>query len=375
MKKTFVTIFDRTRNFHLVKDVGQIPYHISQEHEYISKIVTCKNEDNYSYLDNEVKGLQIDFIKNFKIFKINFGVIFYLIKNAKNINVLHQFHIRNYTLIYAMVYKILNKKGLNYIKADADEKDLIQRGTIIKKKYHNIINKYVDLISFETNEIVRLAQEENISFKNKFFKISNGIDEKYLEKLDLNKIDCTKKENVIIYVARIGTYQKNTELFLDVIERVQLEDWKVYLIGEIDNKFKSFIQHYFEKNKHLVDKVIFLGNINSRKEIYNYYKKSKIFCMTSRFEGFPLVYPEAIYFGNFILTTNVSGSIDITDNNKYGKIVSDFSVESFSVILNDLILSSKINFALCQEIRKFAIENFTWQSIVSVLDKKLKERE
>jgi len=69
MKKTFVTIFDRTRNFHLVKDVGQIPYHISQEHEYISKIVTCKNEDNYSYLDNEVKGLQIDFIKILKYLK------------------------------------------------------------------------------------------------------------------------------------------------------------------------------------------------------------------------------------------------------------------------------------------------------------------
>lgn len=374
MKKIFVTIFDRTKNFHLVKDVGQIPYHISKEHEYISKILTCKNENIYTYLNDEVKGLQLEFINNLKILKINFAVIFYLIKNAKKIDILHQFHIRNYTLLYAMIYKIFNRKGINYIKADANEKDLLQRGSIIKKKYYKIIDKYVDFISFETNEIVKLVQEEKVFLKTKFFKISNGIDEEYLKKLDLNNIDCSKKENIIIYVARIGSYQKNTELFLNAIEKVQLQDWKVYLIGEVDDNFKPFIKTYFDRNKNLVDKVIFKGNITSREKIYKYYKRSKIFCMTSRYEGFPLVYPEAIYFGNFILTTDVSGSKDITDNQKYGKIVSDLSAENYSLILNELISSSTLNSNLCNEIRNFAGRNFTWQSIVAKLDKKLKEK-
>jgi len=371
-KKRFITIFDRTKNFHLVKDVGQIPYHLHKEFGYESEIITCKNDENYSYLDKEVKGLKLTFIPNIKLFKINLGVVLYLIKNAKKIDVLHQFHIRNYTLFYAFVYKLFNKKGTTYIKADANEKNLLDRGYIVKNKYINRIKSNIDIISFETSEIVNTFKKENPDLPVKVIHIPNGVDERYItEELKMSNNICSKKENSIVYVARIGTHQKNTELFLNSIKNVDISNWKVHLIGEIDPSFNTFIESFFEENKNLKDKVMFHGNISSRREIYEYYSKSKIFCMSSRYEGFPLVYPEVVYFGNYIFTTDVSGAKDITDNEKYGTIVKSFSAEDYSKKLSEILEKYNIDESFCDEIKGFAKENFTWQKIIKNLDKNI----
>lgn len=374
MNKTFVTIFDRAKNFHLVKDVGQIPFHMHKEFNYDSKIVTIKNDKKYSYLDDEVDGLKIDFISRVKIFKINLGVIIYLIKNAKKIDILHQFHIRNYTLLYAKIYKIFNKNGINYIKADANEKVLINNKNIFKKKYLKIIEKYIDLISFETKELTSLVKEKYPLLENKFFYITNGVDDNYIKNLSLDDFDYSKKENIILYVARIGTYQKNTELFLNSLANIDLKDWKVHIIGEIEKEFELFINKYFDKNKNLKDKLIFKGSISNREEIYEYYSKSKVFCLSSRYEGFPLVFPEAIYFGNYIITTDVSGAKDITDNEKYGTIVKDFSEDNYSLAIEELINSNTLNSKLCNEIRTFSKNNYTWKNIVKNLEEALNRR-
>ncbi len=371
--KSFVTLFDRTKNFHLVKDVGQIAFHMYKEFDYNSKIVTCKNEDNYMYLDKEVKGLKIQFIPNIKFFKINLGVIFYLVKNAKNIDILHQFHIRNYTLFYAFLYKLLNKNGINYIKADANEKSLIHQKNIIKKKYLKIIDKYIDHLSFETKEIAELIKRKYSFSDKKVFQITNGIDRNYVNTLNLENTSCLNKENIILYVARIGTHQKNTELFLNAIEKINLDCWEVHLIGDIEDDFKPFIKDFFIRNSELKSKVIFHGNITSRKEIYKYYLRSKIFCMTSRYEGFPLVYPEAIYFGNYIVTTDVSGANDITNNGEFGDIIKNSTSDEYAKRLTQSLSLEKLNNGFCEEIRFFAMKNFTWQSIVLKLNQKFTE--
>lgn len=373
--KTFVTIFDRAENFHLVKDVGQIPYHMHKEFGYNSKIITCKNDADYSYLDKEVKGLNLEFIPKLKIFKINLGVIYYLIRNAKKIDILNQFHIRNYTLLYALIYKFFNKNGINYIKADANEKELIQRKSIFKKKYLSSIDKYIDLLSFESKKPIDLANKNYNFLSTKLARITNGIDESYVNSLNLKDTPFNKKENVIIYVARIGTYQKNTELFLKVLEKVDLKNWEVHIIGSIEESFKPTIEEFFNTNINLQEKVKFLGSITSREKIYNIYSKSKIFCMTSRYEGFPLVFPEALYFGNYIVSTDISGAYDITMNEKYGRVIIEDNIAVYASVLSNLINSSFLNEKMCSEIEKFAKEQFTWQSIVKDLNTEIKALE
>jgi hypothetical protein len=59
---TFVTLFPGATNIHLTKDVGMIPFIMHKYYGYDSTLVCYKN-DEYDYLETEVKGLKIDFLE------------------------------------------------------------------------------------------------------------------------------------------------------------------------------------------------------------------------------------------------------------------------------------------------------------------------
>ena len=61
-KPTFVTIFTDTENFHLVKDVGQLPYFMFKTQGYDAELISYKKNEEYPNLNNEVKGLKMKFI-------------------------------------------------------------------------------------------------------------------------------------------------------------------------------------------------------------------------------------------------------------------------------------------------------------------------
>ena len=88
MRKNFVTLFPSTYNVNLTKDVGYIPYILYRNFGYNSAIVSFKN-DSYIYLNQYVKGIKMEFLKkgNERI-----ACIKYILKNAKNIDILNMYH-------------------------------------------------------------------------------------------------------------------------------------------------------------------------------------------------------------------------------------------------------------------------------------------
>src|SRR5690606_17243301 len=63
----------------------------------------------------------------------------------------------------------------------------------------------------------------------KFIHIPNGVSKvKGVEILEFKG-----KENIIITVGRIGTYQKNNQMMLEALSGLNLQDWKIYFIGPI----------------------------------------------------------------------------------------------------------------------------------------------
>ena len=71
----------------------------------------------------------------------------------------------------------------------------------------------------------------------------------------------------------------------------------------------------------LVNKVIFKGYISNRDEISKYYKKSKIFCLPSRWESYSIALIEAAYFGNYIISTDVGVAKELLNITKYGELI------------------------------------------------------
>ena len=404
-KIKFITIMKWTVNADLIKMTGQIPYNLYKKYGYDSTLITYKNEtiddlseeekkfnmpvEKYTYQETLVKGLKLEFLKREgKFLGLDKAILKYIIKNAKSIDVLNLYHYSLQTMIYTIIFKFLNKKGLVYITLDNDLGSLeYQPYSLLlshpKNKVRNFIAyriieplflRKVDFLSNETRNGTEKLKKLYKKYKEKFFYQPYGIDENFILSNNIKVKSFEEKENIILTVARIGNPQKNNELLLKALENIDLKDWKVILAGKVDPDFQPFIDNFFEKNPELKEKVIFTGHITDRNQLYDLYNKAKIFVMTSNFESFGIVMVEAGYFGDYILTSNVASAKDITNNCDCGDIFEIGNIEEFQKKLQNLINNPEIIKNNIPKITKHIKDNFIWSNIIDNLNSMIKEK-
>ena len=369
-KENYVCIFPGLLNYHLIKDVGLLPYTMGKYFNYNSHILTYKNDD-YTYLDDELKGdyLKLIFLEN-KFNRETRDVTYYLLKNSKNIDVLQSFVLHD-TLglfVFFSIYKILNRKGKAYVKLDAD--DHIVSLLVGKKGLYRIMQKFmikylIDLMSVESTKSYKRLVETNTIPSDKLIHIPNGI---YIP----SKIEIPEKKNYILTVGHLGIKTKATEILLEAFSRInELEDWKLILVGRVEESFKEYIDNFFRTNPHLRDKIIFKGYISDRDEIYRYYSESKIFCFPSRSESFGIALIESAYFGNYILTTDVGGARDILDVTNYGELIKIDDSKYLADRLQEFILNPEKYEMDPNELMTKVNNNFNWSNLCKKINKRL----
>ena len=380
-KPRFVTIFTDTENFHLIKDVGQIPYFMYKAQGYDAELVTYQNNSDYPYLKNEVNGLKLTFIPDKgRISYFEKSVIQFLFKESKSIDVLNLLHFKRDNFIYLSIYKLLNPRGKSYIKLDIDILFFKNYNSFFFSNYKlknyllkilcEFIFRLTDTLSVESDGALDYLLKVYPELEEKLLCIPNGVDSDYLEK-EITLKTFEEKENIIITVGRIGAFVKNTELLLEALKITDLKDWKVYIIGPIEESFQEYIIKFFNENPELKSSIIFQGNIIDRKELFEWYNRAKVFCLTSRWESFGIVFIEALYFGNHIITSPLSSVAYITDNGKYGTLVKT-EAEEFSKAIQKSIEPEFLTHQRYEETRSFAKKNFTWPGIIKKLSDKLK---
>lgn len=377
LKKTSLTIYEKCENVMLTKSVGQIGYQLYKQLNFDSTILTYKNESEYSYLKNEVKGLKIKFIPKIKIGSLSLSVCYYLIKNAKSIDLLYLLHHRDKNYVYAFIYKFLNKNGKIVFSSDIDIDTLKKQNHFfkynslkyLKRKFlFNLVNKKIDIYFVKTKEVFDYYIKNKLPSYEKLFLLRNGIDIEFInKKTKVQKYE--NKKNNFLTVGRIGAKEKNHQMILKALSNIDLKDWKFYFIGPIEEKFRIEINTFFKKFPDKKNNIIFTGPIYDKVTLYKYYNESKIFCLTSNIEGFPVVFPEAAYFGNFIITTDIGGSKDISNNKKLGKVIKKEDINLFSeyiqkIISNDESINLEKNY---YQIQKYANNNFSWEKNVKDL--------
>lgn len=379
MNKNFVTIFEKTENIHLVKDVGQIPYLMYKYFDYDSTIITYKNSDNYDFLRNETKGLNLKFIPKIKIGRYSLSMLWFILKNAKKIDVLNLYHHRDKTYLNFLLYKFLNPNGIAFLKSDIGLRSIEENKNFYPNKSKYFIRKWlfkkllpkVDIISIESKKGYEIISNEIYSqYKNKFLYMPNGIN---IEKMHLlvKPKSFEEKENLIITVGRIGATEKNNELLLQAIENIDLKDWKVIFIGPIEENFQEKINNFYNKHSHLKEKVIFTGAIYDRVKLYEWYSKSKIFCLTSFAESFGFVFIEAMAYGNIIFTTPVSSAREITENEKCGEII--FDQKELENILSRYIEKEDDFIHKNHYAQERALKYYNWKNILLNLNNFIKK--
>lgn len=357
--KTFVTLFPEAENVHLTKDVGMIPFIFHKYFKFNSKIA-CYNNGAYPYLDREVKGLKLDFIENTgDSFVDGFN---YIKRNAAQIDVLHLFHLLGRSLAWIQTYKALNPYGKVYLKLDSDL--CITQMTLTQQQID--ILKMCDLITVETKYLYEYLNQH---WPVKVEYAPNGFYDYGIRK----DVSFYHKEDIICTAGRIGLYFKAHEMLLEAFKLAFdfIPNWKLKLIGSIDESFKSYLTNFLKENPALKDNIIVTGFIENKEALEEEYRKCKVYCQTSRGESFGIATVEALKNGCFILSSNIVSAADITDNKKYGDIFPVDSVEELSKMLIKHCLDNNCLEKNCLPAQKFAYENFYWPKICCKINKLL----
>lgn len=265
---------------------------------------------------------------------------------CRKILIMHSMHNFTWTLADKNSFSNLIKKIL---------RDLRWR-FFYTKEWTNII-KYDNIIHLHEKDISK------VFFQNRGYNynevIYNAIDRNFF-------IDCNKT-NQIISVASYNS-RKNQLLALKIFYLADTKDYKMLFIGMPDNNYyykmlemkKEYDSKYGFKN------VEILVNVDREKTISEI-KNSKIYFMSSTWEGFPISVIEALATGAAYLSTNVGIVNEIP-----GGIVAE-SEENLVKSLSNLISGDWITLG---EIGKnYVAANMNQDVVVKKLEKVIRKRE
>lgn len=370
--KKMCLVFHHFEQEHLGKDVFLAPYYLAKQNNYELEIVYRKTATNASfpktYRNAVLKPIKTHF-SHYYLWYIEWVVLssLYIYKHAKEIELLVLFHIFFRSLLQTHIYKKKNKNGKIYVKLDIP--DFIIR-KVQDREHHKLwkwlYNRFtseISICSVETFNCYNMLKN-SFCFKNHHDKVvfmPNGFDAEMSKMLGLHPTPLHCKENTIITVGRIGTKQKNNELLLNAIEKIDIQEWKVYFIGNIEKDFERYIESFYRRNPSLRDKVIFTGVISDKKRLWEFYQKAKIFVLTSVWESYGLVLNEAVYFQDYVISTDVGAARDILGE-KFGSIIQNSS-DQLADILKNIIINKKNIFVY----DNLNYEEITWESLVKRL--------
>ena len=158
--------------------------------------------------------------------------------------------------------------------------------------------------------------------ENKSLTINNLIDQDDIVRLSKEKLNVKKDNNKkFLFVGRLDESSKRLTVLFNVALKCQKESIKAtfWIVGDGPDKrmYKKIV-----KDKK-INNIIFFG---SKKNPYPYIRKTDYIILTSRYEGFPVIYNEAIIFEKPVITT-----IDVSDDyvsipNRFGYVVNEDSI-------------------------------------------------
>ena len=379
----FVTMLPKLENIHLVKDVGMIPYSLKKYYGYDSGIIVYKNKD-FSYLDKDVKILSKELypLKRKKHDTV-LNCILYLIKNSKKIDVLHLYHFGNkLTWMNIFFYFLNNKNGLIYIHMDEtineDNNDILNvnsksfKSRMKKIFLSNFIysKKHIDRILFGVQTKEKLDSLKNqFPFKNVEY-ITNAYEDTVVEEEKL------EKENVILFVGRVGAPEKRTDILLEGFKKSfdEIPNWKLRIVGPINKEFEPYIEKFKEENPEVIKNIDFVGPIYDRYELKKEYQKAKLFCLTSKYESFGLVTVEALANGCTIVSSDIDASKEIINNEEYGNLFINGNSDDLAKKLIETCKNNDLQKYVQKNSKKYVEENFSYKKTLQPLDRWIREK-
>lgn len=202
----------------------------------------------------------------------------------------------------------------------------------VKKQLKEYIDKRFGNIILSSDKILMLSPYYVQSLKNFGISVENKFDYVYNPNSFPLQTSLFKKKKEIIYVGRLDNRSKKVGRLIKVWSKVgkKYPDWNLTIVGDGPDRNQLEVL----KKKYQVGNLTFEGFQSP----IEYYKKASIICMTSSFEGFPMVLVEAMQFGCVPIAFDSFEAIhDVIIPEKTGELVKPFKIKDYINKLSNLI--------------------------------------
>jgi len=270
------------------------------------------------------------------------------------------YHLSDQALLLTRFFKLLRFESVKtYLKLDANDNLFNYKLFGLRGRIRKYFLRNIDLITVENKRYQHRLNTEDL-FGRTVDYCPNG----FHDFGHRAAVSFDQKDNYMITVGRLGTPPKATDTLLEGFRLFAKSDssWKLEVVGPVEPAFQEYISRYFIKNPELKERVHFTGGITDRVVLSEKYNRAKIFVLSSRWEGFPLVYTEAMRAGCFIISSNIPAASDVI-HNQYGlQFPIDDTVALAKVMLTAVSDQSLLAEA-CHGIQKHAYATFYWPEI------------
>ena len=172
------------------------------------------------------------------------------------------------------------------------------------------------------------------------------------------EISLTNRKKRIIFVGRLSFTDKRVDRLLKIWQKVYAtcEEWELMIIG--DGPEKKRMTRFVEKHK--LPRVQFVNFTSTPEE---YYKESEILCLTSDFEGCPMVLLEAQQYGCTTIAFNCSYGVQdiLSPNWTNGVHIPNGDIDAYAEALIRLMKDDELRLSIkrngIENIKRFSIEH------------------
>ena len=245
------------------------------------------------------------------------------------------------------IAKIASQNNSFYVHSDysnvyKDEKDF--RNFFDSRK----VDEYKNII-FVSNESKKSFIKYYPELEEKTLVLNNFIDIEEIKEKSKEKIEKSKNNKTLfVFVGRLDDTSKKLKRAIKLVEKLDIDLW---IIG--DGPDRGRYEEYAKELK-VSNKITFFGK---KSNPYPYIKEADYIILTSDYEGFPVIYQEAMVLRKNIITT-INTSDDQINMKDYAYIISkdEKMINEVKDIISKNNKTKEINFEEIQNKRRKQFE-------------------
>lgn len=179
--------------------------------------------------------------------------------------------------------------------------------------------------------------------------------------------DFNKKENIVLVVSRMQEDQKRIFAVIKIWKEIykNAHNWKLIIVGDGPDL------NIYKRKATNIARIEFKGHSNN---VQSYYKRSKVFMMTSIWEGLPMTLIEAMHYGCVPIAFDSFSSLhDIIENGITGFIIPNNDINEYKerllALMSDYNLYNKMTNQIQYSHNMFKIDKIMeiWHSEIQKL--------